>query len=88
MLTCRNVENLRWALRHNIDNTFRRFGSELDAQLLAGITALHGGIRSALNKRQGESPTIAAEVERLSAAALMTVQARLELAGRPVVMLS
>lgn len=28
-LARRNVENVRWALRQNIDDTFRRFGSEL-----------------------------------------------------------
>ena len=83
-LARRNVENVRWALRQNIDDTFRRFGSELDAQLAGMIAALHGATRSALAKRRARSPAIAAEVERLSALAekLTSVQALLELAGR------
>lgn len=76
-LARRNVENVRWALRQNIDDTFRRFGSELDAQLADMIAALHGATRSALAKRRERSPAIAAEVERLSALAeeLTSVQA-------------
>ncbi len=83
-LARRNVENIRWALRQNIDDTFRRFGSELDAQLAGMIAALHGATRSALAKRREQSPAIAAEVERLSALAeeLTSVQALLQSAGR------
>ena len=83
-LARRNVENVRWALRQNIDDTFRRFGSELDAQLADMIAALHGATRSALAKRRERSPAIAAEVERLSALAeeLTSVQALLGSAGR------
>lgn len=56
-LARRNVENVRWALRQNIDDTFRRFGSELDAQLAGMIAAaaLHGATRSALAKRRAPS---------------------------------
>src|SRR5512144_2542309 len=86
MLARRNVENVRWALRQNIDDTFRHFGSELDAQLAGMIAALHGATRSALAKRRERSPAIAAEVERLSALAekLTSVQALLASARRPL----
>lgn len=54
-LTRRNVENVRWALRQNIDDTFRRFGSELDNRLADTIAALRGAIRSAYAKRARSS---------------------------------
>ena len=68
-LARRNVENVRWALRQNIDDTFRRFGSELDAQLAGMIAALHGATRWRSPSAEQRSPAIAAEVERLSALA-------------------
>lgn len=85
-LTRRNVENVRWALRQNIDDTFRRFGSELDNRLADTIAAVHGAIRSAYAKRQEQSPTIAGEVGRLSALAkeLKSVHAALDAIGRGV----
>lgn len=84
MLARRNVENVRWALRQNIDETFRRFGSELDDRLADTIAALHGAIRSAYAKRREQSPAIAAEVERLSALVrkLKAADAALAVVGR------
>jgi hypothetical protein len=83
-LARRNVENVRWALRQNIDDTFRRFGRELDNRLGGTVAALHGAIRSASAKRQEQSPTIAAEVGRLSALAteLKSDHAALDAIGR------
>jgi hypothetical protein len=85
-LVLRNFENIRWALRQNIDATFRRLGAALDTELADIIGALRGAIRSAHAKRQEQSPALTAEIQRLSAlsAELAMVQALVEPPGRQV----
>ncbi len=64
-----NVENLRWSLRQSVDQTVRRFGSTLDARLADTIEATGGAIRAALEERRARSERVAAQRERLAAAA-------------------
>jgi GTPase Era involved in 16S rRNA processing len=41
----RNVENLRWATRQNMEDTFRRFGAELDERLAMSLAATLGAMQ-------------------------------------------
>jgi hypothetical protein len=40
----RNVENLRWATRQNLEDTFRRFGADLDERLSLSLVATRGAM--------------------------------------------
>jgi len=51
-LVMRNLENLRWETMQNVDAAFRKFSSDLDADLHLSIEATHGAIRSALARRK------------------------------------
>lgn len=64
-----NVENQRWSLRQSVDQTVRRFGSALDERLADTIEATRGAIRAALDERRARSELVAAQRERLAAAA-------------------
>lgn len=59
----RNVENLRWATRQNMEDTFRRFGSELDERLAMSLDATRGAMRKALEQRQAHAERIDSEIE-------------------------
>lgn len=59
----RNVENLRWATRQNLEDTFRRFSAELDERLAMSLTATRGAMEKALNQRREHSEQIDSEVE-------------------------
>jgi predicted GTPase len=60
----RNVENLRWATRQNLEDAFRHFGSELDERLSQTLAATRGAMAAALARRHYHSEHIAAEIER------------------------
>ncbi len=47
----RNVENLRWAIRQNIENAFRRFAGDLDERLAMSLSATHGAMVAARSRR-------------------------------------
>ena len=64
-LSVRNVENVRWATLRNLDDAFRRFGSELDEQLKKTIEATQGAIQSAHLRRKGNLETVDTELQRL-----------------------
>lgn len=64
-----NVESLRWAVFQSIDQTFTRFGSELDRRLADTIAATHGAIRAGAARRESHADTVAKELERLESAA-------------------
>jgi len=64
-LVCHNVENLRWAIYQNINQTFWNFGSVLDQRLAATLDATHGAIRVAMTQRQQHSQSVSREVSRL-----------------------
>jgi GTPase Era involved in 16S rRNA processing len=52
IVVIRNVENLRWATRQNLEDTFRRFSAELDERLAMSLEATRGAMRKALEQRQ------------------------------------
>ncbi|MGQ9589466.1 MAG: dynamin family protein [Planctomycetota bacterium] len=77
-----NVENLRWAVFQSIDQTFARFGSELDRRLADTIEATHGAIRAGAARRESRADTVAKELERLESAAAEIERLRSSLAAR------
>jgi len=75
-----NVENLRWATLQNINDTFGRFGSELDERLADTMAATHGAICAAIDRRRDRSEAVAPQVARLGAIVneLSGIQAKLK----------
>jgi GTPase Era involved in 16S rRNA processing len=59
----RNVENLRWATRQNMEDTFRRFGAELDERLAMSLDATRGAMRKALEQRKQRADQVDSHVE-------------------------
>jgi hypothetical protein len=59
----RNVENLRWATRQNLEDTFRRFGSELDERLAMSLDATRGAMRKALDQRKAHAEQVDSDIE-------------------------
>jgi len=59
----RNVENLRWATRQNLEDTFRRFGAELDERLALSLAATRGAMQKALEQRKQHAEQIDSEIE-------------------------
>jgi ribosome biogenesis GTPase A len=59
----RNVENLRWATRQNLEDTFRRFGAELDERLAMSLAATRGAMQKALEQRKQHADQIDSEIE-------------------------
>ncbi|MFN2541622.1 MAG: dynamin family protein [Chthoniobacterales bacterium] len=63
LVVTRNVENLRWATRQNLEDTFRRFSSDLDERLALSLAATRGAMGKALEQRKQHSQQIGSEVE-------------------------
>jgi hypothetical protein len=61
----RNVENLRWATRQNLEDTFRRFGADLDERLALSLVATRGAMVAARDRRTQQSACIEAEIETM-----------------------
>jgi GTP-binding protein EngB required for normal cell division len=61
----RNVENLRWATRQNLEDTFRRFGADLDERLALSLLATRGAMVAARDRRTQQSACIEAEIETM-----------------------
>jgi len=82
----RNAENLRWAMRQNLEDTFRRFGTELDERLAMSLTATHGAMTAALDRHRQQSEDVAAEIARGQAlcAHLGTIADALEHIQEPI----
>jgi Dynamin family len=59
----RNVENLRWATRQNVEDTFRRFRAELDERLALSLVATRGAMVAARDARKQQSASIGPEIE-------------------------
>lgn len=76
----RNVENLRWATRQNLEEAFRRFGSELDERLSQSLAATHGAMAAALTRRQPHAAQVAAEIETIQAACVTLAEIEAALA--------
>ncbi len=64
-LVVHNVENLRWAIYQNINETFRKFSSTMDERLADTLTATHGAIRVTMEKRQKQNNSVSGELTRL-----------------------
>jgi GTPase Era involved in 16S rRNA processing len=64
----RNVENLRWATRQNLEDTFRRFSAELDDRLAMSLDATRGAMKKALEQRKEHFEQIDPEIETKHAA--------------------
>jgi dynamin family protein len=63
VVVIRNVENLRWATRQNIEDAFRRFGAELDERLAMSLDATRGAMRKALEQRKQRADQIDCDIE-------------------------
>jgi ribosome biogenesis GTPase A len=63
VVVIRNVENLRWATRQNMEDTFGRFGGELDERLAMSLDATRGAMRKALDQRKAHAEQIDSEIE-------------------------
>ncbi len=59
----RNVENLRWATRQNLEDAFRRFRAELDERLAMSLDATRGAMQKALEQRKQHAGQIDPEIE-------------------------
>ena len=58
----RNVENLRWATRQNLEDAFRKFGAELDERLALSLSATRGAMKAALDRRVQHAQAVEAEL--------------------------
>jgi GTPase Era involved in 16S rRNA processing len=59
----RNVENLRWATRQNLEDAFRRFTAELDERLAMSLDATRGAMQKALEQRKQHAWQIDPEIK-------------------------
>jgi hypothetical protein len=75
----RNVENLRWATRQNVEDAFRRFGGALDETLAINIEATRGIIVVARDRRLKQADRTEAEIADVetSKTTLMDIQTEL-----------
>jgi dynamin family protein len=65
----RNVENLRWATRQNVEDAFRNLGGTLDDALAESIDATRSLILVTRDRRHNQSDRIQAESEAVQASA-------------------
>jgi hypothetical protein len=63
IVAIRNVENLRWATRQNLEDAFRRFSAELDERLAMSLAATRGAMQKALEQRKQHAEQIDSEIE-------------------------
>jgi GTP-binding protein EngB required for normal cell division len=61
----RNVENLRWATRQNLEDTFRRFGADLNERLALSLVATRGAMVAARDRRTQQLACVKAEIETM-----------------------
>jgi len=63
----RNVSNLQWETKQNINDTFYRFSFDLDKELKELASATHGAIEEAQIQRTQRADSVGEELSRLSA---------------------
>jgi len=63
-LVMQNVENLRWAVFQNLDQSFIRFRAELNERFEQTLAATQGAIEAALEKRKKHSEQVTCELSR------------------------
>ncbi len=64
-LVNQNVEQISWALRRSLDESFRHFDAELREQLEKTVGATRRAVEVALNRREAHNRSTAAEEARL-----------------------
>ncbi len=72
-----NVEQMNWALRRGVDESFRRYGYQLDEQLAKTISATRAAMDVALQRKTEQSATVKGRIELLEKT-VMTLQALAE----------
>jgi hypothetical protein len=77
----RNVENLRWATRQNVEDTFRRFSAELDERLAMSLAATRGAMQKALEQRKQHAERIDSDIEAQQTTLARLAEIREALAG-------
>jgi GTPase Era involved in 16S rRNA processing len=75
-LVIQNVENLRWAILQNIDDSFIRFHSEMENRYKQTLTATQGAIEAAMKKRKEQSELVSEELSRLDCAIIILQEIR------------
>jgi ribosome biogenesis GTPase A len=65
----RNVENLRWAMRRNVDDAFRRFAADLDVRFANSLAATREVMGAAITARSLYAGGADSEIAALKAAA-------------------
>lgn len=58
----RNVENLRWATRQNLEDAFRRFGADLDERIAMSLDATRGAMKAARDRRVQHAEAVGADI--------------------------
>jgi hypothetical protein len=78
-LVQRNVENLRWATRLNVEDAFRRFGRALDEAFATNIEATRGIIVLAHDRRLNQADRTETEIAPIEASrtTLTDIQSKL-----------
>jgi hypothetical protein len=64
-VTMRNVENLRWAMRRNVEDAFRRFASEVDARFAVSLATTREVMSTAASRRTNYSTEIGVDIDQL-----------------------
>jgi GTPase SAR1 family protein len=84
-LVARNVEELRWTTRQNLDETLRLFQGRMDTQLEAVIESIRAALRAALDRQARREAIGKPELQRLeeSRQRLEQLLADLALPGKP-----
>jgi hypothetical protein len=82
-IVIRNVENLRWAIRQNLENSIRAFETQLDDQLKLTQGATLVAMEQGLKRRMSTEDASAGEVEQLqdAKARLLVTVSELEAAS-------
>lgn len=68
-IALRNVENLRWAMRQNIEAAFQRFAIQSDAAFAASLAATRDVMSAAAKRRSEYGAEVVSEIEALEATA-------------------
>jgi len=64
-IVLRNIENARWAMVQNVEDTYRRFSADLDQQMEQITQTTQGAIKEASRRREAHASEVAADIERL-----------------------
>jgi hypothetical protein len=78
-LVQRNVENLRWATRKNVEDAFRRFGHALEETLRTNIEATRGIMVVARDHRLNQTDRIQTEIAAVEASKMILARVQAEL---------